>query len=103
MIVWRVAHNRIHLHAYKVQIVRALKPGDKPRCFRLAKDILSNIRAVENYLWRWIFSDEATFYISGKVNRRNCGTWESVNPHAIGEIIRLTYIDSFLYNICSET
>jgi hypothetical protein len=26
MTVWRVAHNRLHLHAYKLQIVQALKP-----------------------------------------------------------------------------
>jgi hypothetical protein len=25
--VWRVIHNRLHLHAYKIQIVQALKPG----------------------------------------------------------------------------
>jgi hypothetical protein len=35
--VWRVVHNRLHLHAYKVQIVQALKAGDKPRRFQFAK------------------------------------------------------------------
>jgi hypothetical protein len=35
----------------------------EPRCFQFAKDILSNVEADENYIQRWIFSDEATFYI----------------------------------------
>jgi hypothetical protein len=50
-----------------VQIVQALKPDNKPRCFQFAKDILSNVEADENYLPRWIFSDEAMFYVSGRI------------------------------------
>jgi hypothetical protein len=37
--VWRVAHNRLYLHAYKVQIVQALKPDDKPRRFQFSEDM----------------------------------------------------------------
>jgi hypothetical protein len=70
--LWMVVHNRLHPHAYEVQIVQALKPDDIPRRFQFAKDILSNVKAHENYLRRWIFSDEATFYVSGRVNRYNC-------------------------------
>jgi hypothetical protein len=50
-----------------VQIVQALKPDDKPCHFQFAKDNLSNVEVDENYLWRWIFSDEATFYVSRRV------------------------------------
>jgi hypothetical protein len=35
----RNVHSRLHLHAYKVQIMHALKPDDKPRRFQIAKDI----------------------------------------------------------------
>jgi hypothetical protein len=84
--VWTVAHNRLHLHAYKVQVVQALKPDDKLRRFQFAKDILPNVEADENYLRRWIFSDEATFYLSRRVKRYNCRIWRSENPHAIREI-----------------
>ncbi|GBN11389.1 hypothetical protein AVEN_204324-1 [Araneus ventricosus] len=31
--IWNVLHNRLHLNAYKVQIVQALQPNDKPRRF----------------------------------------------------------------------
>jgi hypothetical protein len=68
MTVWKVIHNRFHLHAYKVQTVHVLKPDDKSHQFQSGKDIMSNVEADENYLRRWILSDEATFYVSGKVN-----------------------------------
>jgi hypothetical protein len=67
--VWRVVHNSLHLHAYKVQIVQALKQDDKPRRFQFAKDILSHVEADQYYLRRWISSDELMFYVSGRVNR----------------------------------
>jgi hypothetical protein len=71
-----------HLNAYKVQIVQALKQDDKPGRFQSAK-ILSNVEADENYFWRWIFSDEVMFYVSGRVNRYKCSIWGSENTHAI--------------------
>jgi hypothetical protein len=86
--VWRVVHNRLHLHAHRVQTVQASKPDDKLRCFQSAKDILSKDEADEKYLRRWIFSDEATFYLSGRVNYHNCRIWGSENPHVIREIER---------------
>jgi hypothetical protein len=68
--------------------VQALKPDNKPRRFQFAKDILSNVEADENYLRIWIFSDEATFYVSGRVNGHNCRLWVSENPHTIREFER---------------
>jgi hypothetical protein len=50
--------------------------------------MFSNVEAYENYLRSWIFSDEATFYVSERVNRHNCRIWGSENLHAIREIER---------------
>jgi hypothetical protein len=69
-----------------VQIVQVLKQDYKPHRFEIAKDILSNVEADENYLRRRIFRDEATFYVRGRVNHRNCKMWGSGNPYAIREI-----------------
>ena len=33
----------------------------------------------------WFFSDEATFYVSGKVNKRNIRIWGSENPCEVVE------------------
>jgi hypothetical protein len=32
-----------------------------------------------------VFSDEATFHVSGKVNRHICQIWGSENPHEVME------------------
>jgi hypothetical protein len=71
-----------------VHIVLAFKPDDKPRRFQFAKDILSNVEADENFLRSRIFSDEATFYVSGRINHHNCRIWGSEDPRAIREIER---------------
>jgi hypothetical protein len=65
MTIWRNVHNCLHLHAYKVLIMQALKPDDKPRRFQIAKDILLNLEDDENCFRRRIFSDEATFKYQG--------------------------------------
>lgn len=35
-----------------------------------------------------IFSDEATFHVSGKVNRYNVRAWGTENPHRVVQHIR---------------
>jgi hypothetical protein len=42
----------------------------------------------DNLLSKLIFSDEATFHLSGKVNRHNVRVWGSENPHATLEVER---------------
>jgi hypothetical protein len=45
--LWETVYNRLHLHAYKVQILHALKPANEHRRFQFAKDMLPNIEAVK--------------------------------------------------------
>ncbi|GBM05117.1 hypothetical protein AVEN_124310-1 [Araneus ventricosus] len=86
--IWNVLHNRLHLNAYKVQIVQALHPNDKPRRFEFAEQILTRLEDDENYLSKRFFSDESTFHVSGKVNKHNCRIWGSKNPHDYRELER---------------
>ncbi|GBM18907.1 hypothetical protein AVEN_137276-1 [Araneus ventricosus] len=39
----RILHERLRLHAYKVQIVQDLQPNDCPRCAEFAIEILNRI------------------------------------------------------------
>jgi hypothetical protein len=39
----------------------------------------------DRFLEKVLFSDEATFHVSGAVNRRNVRIWGSENPHAYVE------------------
>lgn len=86
--VHKVLHKCLHLHAYKVQIVQALLPNDLPRRAEFAIEILDRIDGNNDYLKRICFSDEATFHISGRVNRQNVRIWGSEKPHVIREHVR---------------
>ena len=65
--VHKVLHKRLLLHAYKLQIVQALKPDDHPRRAAFPEEILQRIDDDSDYLNSVFFSDEATFHVSGKV------------------------------------
>ena len=79
-IVYKVLHKRLRLHAYNLQIVQALKPDDHPRRAAFAEENLKRIDDDNDYLNSVIFSDKATFYVSGKVNKHNIQIWELENP-----------------------
>jgi hypothetical protein len=47
--------------------------------------VSSRLDEDNDYLSKVCFSDEATFHISGTVNRHNCRIWGSENPRVIRE------------------
>ena len=83
--VHKVLHKRLRLHAYKLQIVQALKPDDYLCRAAFAEEILQRIDDDNDYLNSVVFSDEATFHVSGKVNKHNIQIWESENPCEVVE------------------
>ena len=66
-------------------MVQQLRDEDHRRrldsCLQL-QDLMSSD---DHFLEKVQFSDEATFHISGAVNRRNVRIWGSENPHAYVE------------------
>ena len=70
-------HKRLRLHAYKLQIVQALKQDDYPRRTAFTEKVLQRIDDDNDYLNSVVFSDEATFHVSGKVNKHNIRIWGS--------------------------
>ena len=83
--VYKVLHKQFRLHAYKLQMVQALKPDDNPRRAAFAEEILPRIDDDNDYLNKVFFSDEATFHVSGKVNKHNIRIWGSENPCEVVE------------------
>jgi hypothetical protein len=79
----RVLHKRLRLYAYKVQIVQEIKPADKPQRQNFAIYILERIKQNQDFLSLVMFSNEATFHLSGKVNQHNVRIWGSENPHVV--------------------
>ena len=47
---------------------------------------MEKIKKDGHFLNRICFSDEATFHVSGKLNKHNARIWETENPHITKEI-----------------
>jgi hypothetical protein len=86
--VHKVLHKRLRLYAYKVQIVQALEPNDRPQGQQFAIEMLGRVDQNPNYLSNVMFSDEGTFHTCGKVNRHNIRIWGSENPQSVREHVR---------------
>jgi hypothetical protein len=61
---------------------------DPAKRLAFCEEVLGMMERDENLSERTIFSDDATFHLSGKVNRHNIGIWESEKPVAVVEIER---------------
>jgi hypothetical protein len=66
-----VVHKRLQLRAYKIQLVQKLRENDKPICHTFALEMLSRLDDDNAFMKHVVFSDKATFNVSGKVNRHN--------------------------------
>ncbi|GBN83627.1 hypothetical protein AVEN_245425-1 [Araneus ventricosus] len=71
--VWRVLRKKLCYKPYKLQ---APRPGDNEHGLSL------HAGEVDDICTRLVCSDEASFHLSGKVNRHNVRIWDLTNPHA---------------------
>ena len=69
--VHKVLRNRLQLYAHKMQILQAIQQNDKPKRKEFAVNMLERISEDEAFLKRICSSDEATFHVSGKLNKHN--------------------------------
>jgi len=72
--VWRVLKRRLLFKSYRQQLVQALRPNDKQKRVEYCDRMPQNMED-DTFLPRLIFSDEASFCLSGKVNRQNVRIW----------------------------
>jgi hypothetical protein len=77
-----------------LQLLEALKPDEKVKWYEFCIKMQADMEDDE-FATRLIFSDEATFHLSGKVNCHNVRTWSTENPHATIEHQR----DSLILNV----
>ena len=64
--VHKVLHKRLRLHAYKLQIVQALKPDDRPRRAAFAKKFFSALMMTMATLTVCVFPTKQLFMYPGK-------------------------------------
>jgi hypothetical protein len=65
---------------YRLQLLQALRSADHVARINFSIEIVE-AHDDDDFL-RLVFSDEATFHLSGKVNRHNVRIWGTENPHA---------------------
>lgn len=68
-------------HPYKVQLVQELLDDDFDRRLEFCETMMNHCNNDPQFVRHVVFSDEATFYLNGIVNRQNCRYWAPANPH----------------------
>jgi hypothetical protein len=76
----KILRKRLLMKPYKLQLFQALKPEDLAVRYEFCREILARI-GNDDLPARFIFSDEATFHINGKVNRHYVRVWGTENSH----------------------
>ena len=67
----KTLRKRLWLHPYGLRLVQKLHPEDKETRHAFCGNLQSLMESDGDLLAKIIFSDEATFHLSGKVNREN--------------------------------
>lgn len=68
-------------HPYKMQIRHALLDTDLPRRVTFAQWVIHKVDEDATWISNVLVSDEALFYLNGRVNTQNYRYWADVNPH----------------------
>ena len=86
----RIVRKYLKLYPYRMQRVQALRDVHHQQRFEFASTMCDRMEEDDNFLSRWVFSDEATFHLSGTVNTHNAITWGRENPHVSYELDRVS-------------
>lgn len=70
-------------HAYHLQPVQGLQPGDELRRVNFCRWILNSLDNNRDFLSHILWTDELCFTRRGVVNFHNQHVWANENPHAI--------------------
>ena len=76
-------------------MLQRLQPNDTPKRKEFADNMLQQISEDEEFLKRICFSDEATFHVSGKLNKHSVRIWGS--KHNIKDIVYQTKVRDITY------
>jgi hypothetical protein len=68
--VWKVVQERLRRKPCRLQLVRYLSDSDKNQRHEICGQVTDKMEKAD-YLNTILFSDENTFYLSGKINRHN--------------------------------
>lgn len=69
--VWKILRTRLRMKPYRIQLLQTLKPEDLIKRFEFCNNMQAAMEDDDGFEDCLVFSDEANFHISGKVNRHN--------------------------------
>ena len=72
--VWKVLRKKLNFKPYHLQLTQEVTKDDKMRRFEFCVRMQQELEH-EDFANKLIFSDEATFHLSGHVNRHNVRVW----------------------------
>jgi len=70
MSVWRILKKN-KFHPYKLQYVQELQNGDEERHIHFCERMIALIDVRPIFPYQIVFTDEATFILTGEVNNQN--------------------------------
>ena len=82
----RIMTEHLSLKPYKVQFVQQLYEEDLQDKVEMCKTLISMLED-SHMQENLFFSDEATFYVGGLINKHNIGYWSQTNPHVAIETV----------------
>ena len=88
--VQKILKKDLSFKPYKALMVQGLKSSDHPQRQEFCRWFNSKVERSEGFINNVIFSDEASFHLSGSVNRQNTRYWGIENPHTILESKRFS-------------
>jgi hypothetical protein len=78
--LFRILHEDLKLHPYKIQIVQELRANDAPTRLQFCKTMLDILNDDPTVLKRLVLFDEAHFHLLGYVNKQNFRYWDDHHP-----------------------
>ncbi|EZA47251.1 hypothetical protein X777_16557 [Ooceraea biroi] len=79
------------VHPYTLQYVQEVQDGDNELCLRFCARMMELIGASPNFLYQLVFTDEATFTLTGEVNNQNVRFWLDEFQIRCGKLTCNTY------------
>jgi len=79
--LYRILHDKLKFHPYKIMIVQQLAEGDFAQCRDFCENALAILTVDANAVV--MMSDEAHFHLNGFVNKQNCRFWAAENPREL--------------------
>lgn len=76
---------KLKYHPYKVRLIHELAEDDFDRRTEFCEYMMDQNIRNNTFIANVLFSDEATFYLNGHVNRQNTRYWSQENPHWMQE------------------